>query len=331
MLPNIYFANPRFFYLLLGLIPLIVWYILKHNTIKPTLRVSESERIGSFPQNWKVRSRHIVFVLRILAMAVIIIVLARPQSTNTKKNVDTEGVDIMIALDISSSMLAMDFKPNRMEAAKDLATEFISGRPDDRIGLVIYSAESFTQCPLTTDHAVLINFFKDIKSGMLEDGTAIGSGLGTAVTRLKESTAKSKIIILLTDGVNNQGAVAPLTAAELAKREKIRVYTIGIGTMGMAPYPFQTPTGIQVQNMPVEIDEGILTQIAKETNGEYFRATNNEKLREIYKKIDSLEKTKFQVTEYSRREDEYFWLAVAAGILLLVEIILRNTLFRTLP
>jgi Ca-activated chloride channel family protein len=272
-----------------------------------------------------------LFAFRIIAILFFIIALARPQSSDTEKKTDTEGVDIMIALDISGSMLARDFKPDRLEAAKDLAIEFISGRPDDRIGLVVYSAESFTQCPLTTDHAVLINFFSDIKSGMLEDGTAIGSGLATAVSRLKDSNAKSKIIILLTDGVNNRGSIPPLTAAEIAKKFSVRVYTVGIGTMGMAPYPVQTPFGIQLQDMPVEIDEAVLSQIAQQTNGKYFRATNNQKLREIYKEIDMLEKTKFQVTEYSRREDEYFWFAVAAGISLLIEIILRFTLFRTLP
>jgi Ca-activated chloride channel family protein len=328
---NMTFAYPEFFFLFIALVPLIVWYVLKNETFKPTLRVSETTRIIKYKQGWKIPFRHLVFTFRVAALIFIIIALARPQSTNTKKNVDTEGVDIMIALDISSSMLARDFSPDRIGAAKDLAVEFISGRPNDRIGLVVYSAESFTQCPLTTDHAVLINFFNDIKSGMLEDGTAIGSGLATAVSRLKESTAKSKLIILLTDGVNNQGAVPPLTAAEIARKFGVRVYTIGIGTMGMAPYPFQTPFGTQIQNVPVEIDEGVLSQIAKLTNGKYFRATNNQKLREIYKEIDMLEKTKFQVTEYSKKEDQYFWFTAIAGLFLLIEITLRNTLFRTLP
>jgi Ca-activated chloride channel family protein len=328
---NITFANPGFLYALLLVIPLIVWYVLRNNSLKPALRVSETFRIKKYNSGWRVGARHSVFAFRVLAITLLIVVLARPQSTNTKKNVDTEGIDIVIALDISSSMLAQDFHPDRLEAAKNVAIEFISGRPNDRIGLVVYSAESFTQCPLTTDHAVLINFFKDLKSGMLEDGTAIGSGLATSVNRLKDSDAKSKVVILLTDGVNNTGQVPPLTAAEIAKTFGIRVYTVGIGTQGTAPYPFMTPFGIQVQNIPVEIDENMLSKIATETNGRYFRATNNQKLREIYKEIDRLEKTKFQVTEYSRREEKYFWVAVIAGAFLLVEFLLRFIVFRTIP
>jgi Ca-activated chloride channel homolog len=328
---NITFANPGFLYALLLIIPLIAWYILRNNSLKPSLRVSETFRIRKYNQGWRIGARHSVFAFRILALALLIVVIARPQSTDTQKNVDTEGIDIVLALDISSSMLAQDFRPDRLEAAKNMAIEFISGRPNDRIGLVVYSAESFTQCPLTTDHAVLINFFHDVKSGMLEDGTAIGSGLATAVNRLKDSDAKSKVIILLTDGVNNTGEVPPLTAAEIAKTFGIRVYTVGIGTEGMAPYPVVTPFGVQIQNMEVKIDEEILTNIAKETNGRYFRATSNQKLREIYKEIDLLEKTKFQVTEFSRREEKYFLVALVAGIFLLIEFVLRFTLFRTIP
>lgn len=328
---NITFANPGFLYALFIIIPLIVWYILRNNSLKPSLRVSETFRIRKYNKGWRVGARHSVFAFRALALVLLIVVLARPQSTDTQKKVDTEGIDIIIALDISGSMLAQDFRPDRLEAAKNYAIEFISGRPNDRIGLVIYSAESFTQCPLTTDHAVLVNFFKDVKSGMLEDGTAIGSGLATAVNRLKDSDAKSKVVILLTDGVNNTGQVPPLTAAEIAKTFGIRVYTVGIGTQGMAPYPVMTPFGMQVQNMPVEIDEDVLTKIAQETNGRYFRATNNQKLREIYRGIDQLEKTKFQVTEFNRREEKYFWVALIAGIFLLIEFILRFTLFRTIP
>lgn len=328
---NITFANPGFLYALFIIIPLIVWYILRNNRLKPSLRVSETFRIRKYSKGWRVGARHSVFAFRTLALVLLIVVVARPQSTDTQKNVDTEGIDIIIALDISGSMLAQDFRPDRLEAAKNYAIEFISGRPNDRIGLVIYSAESFTQCPLTTDHAVLINFFNDVKSGMLEDGTAIGSGLATAVNRLKDSDAKSKVVILLTDGVNNTGQVPPLTAAEIAKTFGIRVYTVGIGTQGMAPYPVMTPFGMQVQNMQVEIDEDVLTKIAQETNGRYFRATNNQKLRQIYKEIDQLEKTKFQVTEFNRREEKYFWVALIAGIFLLIEFVLRFTLFRTIP
>jgi Ca-activated chloride channel family protein len=237
----------------------------------------------------------------------------------------------MIALDISGSMLAQDFKPNRLEASKDVAIEFISGRETDRMGLVVYSGESFTQCPLTTDHAVLINLFNDIESGMIEDGTAIGMGLANAVNRLKDSKAQSKVIILLTDGVNNRGAIAPLTAAEIAKSFGIRVYTIGVGTEGMAPVPVQTPYGTRYQNAKVEIDEETLKQIADATDGSYFRATNNEKLREIYIEIDKLEKTKIDVKEYSKKEEEYMRFGLLATILFLFEILIRYLIFRNIP
>jgi Ca-activated chloride channel homolog len=228
-------------------------------------------------------------------------------------------------------MLAEDFKPNRISAAKDVAIEFVSGRPDDRMGLVVFSGESFTQCPLTTDHAVLINLFKDIKSGMIEDGTAIGLGLANAITRLKDSKAKSKVIILLTDGVNNQGEIDPITAAEIAKTFGIRVYTVGVGTMGTAPYPVQTPFGVKYQDMEVKIDEEGLAQIAQMTDGKYFRATNNKKLAEIYTEIDQLEKSKIEVKEYSKKQEEYFLFALAAALFILLEVLLRNTYLRTVP
>jgi Ca-activated chloride channel homolog len=326
------FANPAFLYLLLILVPLTVWYILKNNRIKPFIQVSESERLKKISHSsGRIKMRHSVFVFRTIALALLIIVLARPQSTDNLRNVTTEGIDIMIALDISGSMLARDFKPDRLEAAKEVASEFISGRPNDRIGLVIFSAESFTQCPLTTDHAKLINLFKDVKSGMVEDGTAIGLGLATAVSRLKNSEGKSKVIILLTDGVNNAGSIAPITAAEISKTFGIRVYTIGIGTMGSAPYPIQTPFGIQYQNMEVQIDEAVLTDISKMTDGKYFRATNNETLRNIYHEIDNLEKSKIEVTEYRRHEDRFIWFAVAAALFLMLELLFRFTIFRTIP
>jgi len=328
---HITFANPKFFLLLLLLVPVIVWYVLKNNRIKPSIQVSEIDRLKKIGNTWKVGMRHGIFVLRILALTLIIIALARPQLTNRLRNVTSEGIDIMLTLDISGSMLSRDFKPNRIEAAKDVAIEFISGRPNDRIGLVVFSAESFTQCPLTTDHAVLINMFKNIKSGMIEDGTAIGLGLANAVSRLKDSKGKSKVIILLTDGVNNRGSIAPIMASEIAKTFGIRVYTIGIGTMGMAPYPVPTPFGIQYQNIPVEIDEGILKDIAKMTGGMYFRATDNKTLRDIYQEIDKLEKSKIEISEYSKYEEEYLWFALFAGILLALEILLRFTLLKTIP
>jgi Ca-activated chloride channel family protein len=235
-----------------------------------------------------------------------------------------------MALDISGSMLARDFKPDRLEASKDVATEFISGRPYDRIGLVVFSGESFTQCPLTTDHAVLINLMREVQSGMIEDGTAIGMGLATAVNRIKDSQAKSKVIILLTDGVNNRGEIAPSTAADIAKTYGIRVYTIGVGTQGMAPYPVNTPFGMQYQNMPVEIDEGILKDISSKTGGKYFRATDNNKLIQVYNEIDKMEKSKIDVRQFSRKEERYFIPALIAFILLAAEILARNTLFRNL-
>jgi Ca-activated chloride channel family protein len=328
---KITFANPEFLFLLLLLLPLLAWYIWRHNKIKPTIRVSEIDRLKKAGNTWKVNFRHTIFVLRMLALALLIIVIARPQLTDTKKDVTTEGIDIMMAVDISSSMLSLDFKPNRLDAAKDVASQFISGRPNDRIGLVIFSSESFTQCPLTTDHAVLINLLNDVKCGMIEDGTAIGLGLATAVTRLKDSNAKSKVIILLTDGNNNRGSIAPVTAAEIAKTFGVRVYTIGVGTTGSAPYPFQTPFGIQYQNVPVDIDEGVLQAIAAKTGGKYFRATNNAKLKEIYNEIDQLEKSKIEVSEYSKHQEVYLSFALLAGILLLCEILFRFTIFKTVP
>lgn len=328
---NLVFANYGFLFLLILLIPLVVWYILKHNRMKPSIQVSATEHLSQLGDTWKVKMRHSTFVIRVLALIFLILVLARPQSINNLRSETSEGIDIMLALDLSSSMLARDFHPDRLEAAKDVAIEFISGRPSDRIGLTVFSAESFTQCPLTIDHAVLINLLKDLKSGMIEDGTAIGLGLATAVSRLKESEGKSKVIILLTDGVNNRGSIAPVTAAEIAKTFGIRVYTVGVGTHGTAPYPIETPFGLQFQNMEVEIDEAVLTDIAKMTDGKYFRATNNEKLRDIYLEIDKLEKSKIEISEYSKRTEEYLWFAIIAGLLLALELILRFTIVRTIP
>ena len=328
---NITFANPEFFYLLFLLIPLIIWYVWKDREANAAIRFSTLKGFSGAGRTAKYWLRHILFAIRLIILALIIIVLARPQSVNKWQDVNTEGIDIIIALDISGSMLAQDFKPDRLEASKAVAIEFVSGRPTDRIGLVVYSAESFTQCALTTDHAVLINLFHDIKSGMIEDGTAIGMGLANAVSRLKDSKAKSKVIILLTDGVNNRGSIAPLTAAEIARTFNIRVYTIGVGTQGTAPAPVQTPYGVQVRQVPVEIDEQILQQIAQVTDGKYFRATNNQKLIEIYKEIDQMEKSRIDVREYSRKEEEYLAYGLGAVILLLFEIIVRKTVLRNIP
>lgn len=326
------FANPTYLYLLLLLIPMIGWYIWKLCKSQASLQVSSSEAFDApGATSWKVYLRHVPFALRMAAIAVLIIILARPQSTNSWQNTSTEGIDIVMAMDISSSMLAQDFKPNRLEASKDVAASFINGRPNDNIGLVVFAAESFTQCPLTTDHTVLLNLFKDIQPGIIQDGTAIGLGLANAVSRIKDSQAKSKVIILLTDGVNNAGEIAPVTAAEIAKTFGIRVYAIGVGTQGTAPYPFQTAFGVQYQDIPVEIDEPTLKQIAATTGGQYFRATDNTSLKEIYSEIDKMEKTKISVQQYSKKQEEYKNWALLLFALLLVEILLRNTLLRNIP
>ncbi|MDR0834788.1 MAG: VWA domain-containing protein [Candidatus Symbiothrix sp.] len=326
------FANPYCFLLFLLLIPMIGWYIWKQHQAQATMRMASADGFAKVPKTFRLYLRHVPFVLRLLTVICIIIALARPQSTNSWNTSTTEGIDIMMTLDISSSMLAQDLKPNRLEAAKEVAATFISGRPTDNIGLVVFSAESFTQCPLTTDHAVLLNLLKDVQCGMIEDGTAIGHGLATAVSRLKDSNAKSKTIILLTDGTNNRGEIAPTTAAELAQAYDIRVYTIGVGTQGRAPYPFPTVGGgVRYDTIPVEIDENVLTKIAQMTGGQYFRATNNAALKNIYEEIDQLEKTKMSVQEYSKKQEEYGIFALAGLVLLLLEMLLRYTVLRRIP
>ncbi len=327
---EITFAEPFFLYLLLIVPAIIIFYVLKQQKASASLRMPGLSQFNESGFTFRHYLRHILFGFRVLAVGLIIIVLARPQTTDKFQDVTTEGIDIVLALDISGSMLARDFKPDRLEASKDVATEFISGRPYDRIGLVVFSGESFTQCPLTTDHAVLINLLRDIESGMIEDGTAIGNGLATAVNRIKDSNAKSRVIILLTDGVNNRGEIAPATAADIAKTFGIRVYTIGVGTQGMAPYPVQTPFGLQYQNMPVEIDEDILKGISDVTGGLYFRATDNNKLIQVYNEIDKLEKSKIDVRQFSRKDEEFFIPALIAFILVALEILIRNTVFRNL-
>ena len=263
----------------------------------------------------------------------IIIALARPQSNLSWQNVSTEGIDIVVAMDISASMLAQDFQPNRLESSKQVAIDFIEARPNDRMGLVVYEGESFTQSPLTTDHRVLVNLFKDVKTGMVEGGTAIGMGLATAVNRLKESDAKSKVIILLTDGVNNAGSIAPITAAEIAKEFGIRVYTIGVGSEGRALSPVAVfPDGrYKYDYIDVKIDEATLQEIAKLTDATYFRATDEKALAKIYAQIDRLEKTKINVTEHSRKSEEYYLIALIGSILLISEFFFRKTILQTLP
>lgn len=275
--------------------------------------------------------RHVLFALEVLAVVFLVFALSRPQSSNNWQTYTSEGIDIVLALDISSSMLARDFTPDRLEAAKEVATKFILERPQDKIGLVIFAGESFTQCPLTTDQAVLVNLLREIKSGVIEDGTAIGLGLANAVNRLKDSPGKSKVVILLTDGVNNRGAIAPATAAELAKTYGVRVYTIGVGSYGEAPYPVQTPFGVQMQKLPVEIDEEGLQQIAALTGGKYFRATDNNKLKQIYQEIDQLEKSKIEVKHFSKKDEQYFIFGLVGMCLLILQVLLRYTLLRKIP
>jgi Ca-activated chloride channel homolog len=328
---QITFANPKLFFLLLLIPAIVAWYWYKQRNNHASVQLSNIAGLLKAPKSWRHYFRHLPFVLRMLVIALLIVVLARPQAVNSGKNVSVEGIDIIVALDISGSMLAQDLSPDRLGAAKKVSKEFINGRPNDRIGMVVFSAESFTQCPLTTDHKVLTNLMEGMQSGMIQDGTAIGLGLATAVNRLKDSKAKSKVIILLTDGVNNAGSVSPSTAAEIAKSFGIRVYTIGVGTRGKAPYPVQTMFGIQMQPMDVQIDEDMLTSVAKLTNGRYFRATDNKSLSDIYSEIDKLEKTKLQEYSYSKRSEEFWKFALAALVLFIAEFVLRHTWLRTLP
>lgn len=322
------FANKYIFLLLALVVVYIIWYIRKHNNIEPSVRVSDTSPYAAVGKTWREWLVHVPFVLRVVALTMIVFVLARPQSSDNWQNTEIEGIDIMMTIDVSTSMLSEDLKPNRLEAAKDVAAQFINSRPNDNIGLTIFAGESFTQCPLTVDHEVLLNLFKNVQCGLIEDGTAIGLGIANAVTRLKDSKAKSKVIILLTDGTNNAGAVSPLTAAAIAKQFGIRIYTIGVGTNGEAPYPFQTAMGIRYQNIPVEIDEQVLREIASTAGGEYFRATSNSKLKEVYEEIDKLEKTKLNVREFSTKEEEYQPFALVALIAVILELALRATILR---
>ncbi len=328
---SIEFASPHF---LLGLIiiPLfIVWYIFNCNRQQAYVRFSDTGFFDKLPKSWKVYLRHSVFVLELAALTLFIIALARPQSSSKKQNVNIEGIDIVLAMDISSSMLAADLKPDRLEASKAVASDFVIGRPGDRMGLVVFSGETFTQVPLTTDHGMMLNMLKDMKCGMLEDGTAIGDGLASAVSRLKDSEAISKVVILLTDGDNNAGSIDPSTAAEMAKLFGIRVYTIGAGTRGTAPYPVQTPFGgVKYQQVEVNINETLLQQIANETGGKYFRAESKEKLQQIYDEIDKMERSKIEVSEYKRLHEEFYPFVIWALILLGLSFILKNTIFKSI-
>lgn len=325
------FAHIEYLFLLLLLIPYIIWYILKRHHNEASLQIADTSVYATAPKSYKNYLLHVPFALRMLTLAMIIIVLARPQTTNSWQSSEVEGIDIMLAIDVSTSMLAEDLKPNRLEAAKEVAADFVNGRPNDNIGITLFAGESFTQCPLTVDHAVLLNFIHGTRCGLIEDGTAVGMGIANAVSRLKESKAKSKVVILLTDGTNNRGDISPLTAAEIAKSFGIRVYTIGVGTNGEAPYPYPVGGTVQYVNMKVEIDEKTLAQIASTTEGNYFRATSNSKLKEVYEEIDKLEKTKLNVKEFSKREEAYRGFAWVAFLSFLLELLLRYTILRRIP
>ncbi|MFM7216427.1 MAG: vWA domain-containing protein [Bacteroidota bacterium] len=328
---GIRFADPHFLWLLLLLPALVGYRIFIAPKKRSTLRYSPLSSLPATTPKFRERLVLLPFALRLSSVALIILALARPQSSSSSQSVTTEGIDIVLALDLSPSMLAEDLRPNRIEAAKKVALQFIDSRPNDRIGLVVFSGESFTQCPITSDHSVLKNLIGSLESGSLADGTAIGEGLATSINRIRSSKAKSKVVILLTDGVNNIGSIAPLTAGEIAKSFGVRVYTIGVGSEGVAPYPFRTPFGIQYQNVPVQIDEAVLKNIADITGGKYFRATSTNRLEAIYNDIDKLEKTRIDVTEFRKRTEEYFPFVLIAVLLLAVESLLRNTYLRILP
>jgi Ca-activated chloride channel family protein len=331
MLSDIIFANPKYFWLFLLLPAMTAWYIFVYNKRHPTMRLSATDAFKNMRRTSRYYLQHLPFVCRCAGVAFVIVALARPQSATQSESVHTEGIDIVLSLDISSTMLAQDFKPNRVEVAKDIATQFIAERISDRIGLVVFAGESFTQCPLTTDRVTLVNLLKDVECGMIEDGTAIGNGLATAVSRLKDSKSVSRVVILLTDGVNNSGEISPLMAAEIAQTYGIRVYTIGVGSIGTAPYPVMTPFGVQMQEMKVEIDEDMMRKIADMTGGKYFRATNNTKLLSIYKEINQMEKAKVEVDSLTHLKEEFVPYALIALLFLLMDILLRLTILRRLP
>ena len=330
------FANKEYLFLLLLIIPYIIWYVMYRKKSEPTMRMSDTFVFRYAPKSLKVRLMPLQMLLRLTAFTFLVLALARPQTSNSWKNRQTEGIDIMLAIDVSTSMLAEDLKPNRLEAAKMVAAEFISGRPDDNIGLTIFDGESFTQCPMTTDHTSLLNLLQNVRAdiaarGLISDGTAIGMGLANAVGRLKASKAKSKVVILLTDGSNNMGDISPMTAAEIAQSLGIRVYTIGVGTNKVAPYPMPVAGGVQYVNMPVEIDTKTLSEIAQTTQGDFYRATNNNELKKIYKEIDQLEKSKMSVKKFKKKFDAFPPFVMAAALALLLELLLRITIFRRIP
>ena len=327
-----FFEYPNLLYLEFLLLPLIALYVyreLKGRTA--SLTVSNFDGWQAAGQSPKRFMRHIPFILRIIAIALIILAMARPRSSQDFEQVNSEGIDIVLDMDVSTSMLARDFKPDRLGAAKDIAIEFIASRPSDRMGIVVFAGESYTQCPVTSDRATLINMMKEVETGLIDDGTAIGNGLATAVARLKDSDAKSKVVILLTDGVNNSGEITPAMAAEIAKTYGIRVYTIGVGAMGKAPYPMMTPMGIRLVDVDVEIDEDLLKNIADQTGGKYFRATDNTKLLEIYNEINQMEKSRITVDSFPVYTELFMKFAIWALLALLLEVIFKYFVIRRLP
>ncbi|MGM9786266.1 MAG: VWA domain-containing protein [Candidatus Cryptobacteroides sp.] len=327
-----YFEYPELLWLMVIPALLVLHYIyLELSGRHPHLRVSSAVPWTASGTSVMSVLRHVPFVLRTFALVMIVIAIARPRSSTEMERIDTEGIDIVLAMDVSTSMLARDLTPDRISASKDIAIEFISQRPSDRMGIVVFAGESFTQCPLTTDRATLINLMKEVQTDLIEDGTAIGNGLATAVARLKDSDAKSRVVILLTDGVNNRGEISPQMAAEIAKTYGVRVYTIGVGKEGMAPYPVMTPWGVEVRNVKVEIDENLLSEMAQSTGGRYFRATDNTKLAEIYSEINKMEKAKTTIDSFPVYKELYGLYALLALIAILLEFFIDRFVIRRLP
>ncbi|MEM7373889.1 MAG: VWA domain-containing protein [Bacteroidota bacterium] len=326
------FANPEAFWLLILPVLMILWQVWRYKQLYPTLSLPILDAVKGHTHPVRGFIKKYLFVLRALAVVGLIIALARPQQQYSDENVDTEGIDIMLSLDISGSMKALDFRPDRLGAAKEKALDFIEGRPHDRMGLVVFAGESFTQCPLTTDHTILKKLLNDVEEGLLEQGTAIGMGLSTSIIRLKDSDAKSRVVILLTDGVNNAGFIDPITAVDAALQYGIRVYTIGVGKNGQAPFLTQDFFGnSRQQYMEVKLDEELLKDIANKTGGKYFQATNNKALGDVYKEIDELEKTRIQVTRITRKTEEFHWFLIIGGLIFLLELLLRYAIVRNIP
>ena len=330
------FANKEYLLLLLLLIPYVLWYLLKSKKSEPTMRMSDTFAYRYAPKSLRQQLVWLPTVLRMAVFVLVVVCLARPQTQSSWGKRTTEGIDIMLAMDVSTSMLGQDLKPNRIEASKDVAAAFIAGRPDDNIGLTIFAGEAFTQCPLTTDHTSLLTLLANVRTdiamnGLISDGTAIGMGLANAVSRLKESKAKSKVVILLTDGSNNMGDISPLTAAQIAKSLGMRVYTIAVGTTGVVNYPIQVGGVTKYIQRKGDLDTETLKKIAGATDGQFYRATNTSELKKIYQDIDQLEKSKIDVKRFSRRYDAYQPFALAAVLVLLLEILLRVTIFRRIP